>query len=129
MAFGKVFYFIFLKFLCRAPDGWHSAKFLKFFFKSLPSAMVMALGKAGKRVAAFSSFAECSDYCTRQTDQKQCFFYIPSRQTQIITYISHPSKHTSHIYHIHRIYHIHHNISHTSIQISITYITVIQIYH
>jgi len=73
--------------------------------------MVMALGKAGKRVATFSSFAECSDYCTRQTDKKQCFFTF------------HHDKHKlSHISHIHP------NIHHIFIT-SIAYITFITIYH
>ena len=71
--------------------SWHSAKLGSglLLFPALPSAVTIALGKLTKNSVFF-------------------IFYIPSRQTQIITYISHPSKHTSHIYHIHRIYHIHH---------------------
>jgi len=39
----------------------------KLVLVSLPSAMVTALGKAGKRGAnPFPSFAECHDYGTRQ---------------------------------------------------------------
>jgi len=92
---------------------------LNFFFKknSLPSAMVMALGKAGKRVgASFSSFAECSDHCTRQTDQNQFFYSF---------FTFHHDKHKlSHISHIHP------NIHHIFIT-SIAYITYINpnIYH
>ena len=80
----------------------------------------MALGKVfyffKKTIlgAPFSSFAECNDHCTRQTDQNQFFYSF---------FIFHHDKHKlSHISHIHP------NIHH----IFITYIaniTFIIIYH
>ena len=95
--------------------GGTRQSFLFFLNNSLPSAMVMALGKAGKRVGApFLSFTECSDHCTRQTDQNQFFYSF---------FTFHHDKHKlSHISHIHP------NIHHIFIT-SIAYITFITIYH
>ena len=130
----------FFKFLCRVPSVWHSAKF-EFFFKkkSLPSAMVLALGKAEKMVFRAPIFPALPSavtialgngvLCRVQHSAKWpktviFYFCLHSIMTNkfiqtYITYISHPS----HIYvirHIYissihtsiRTYHIHHNIYH-----------------
>jgi hypothetical protein len=89
--------------LCRVPCQEALGKEINFFKKnSLPSALLGALGKAGKPTGANGHFAECNFLGTRQSDQNRTIylFFTFSSDKQNISHIFHI---TNKIYHEHQI--------------------------